>query len=138
MIKEFIDLYFERKYLLLEKYSKSHPENYDEIVKSVIELLSTDKDGKPYHCPDPKEIQELCFSSYQGALVYVIPEISDYPCRFWYVRMYYGTCGGCDTLYDIKGYCWDGTPSKKQTEQYMQLCLHIVQSIKEMDEDSVV
>lgn len=41
--------------------------------------------------------------------------------------MYYGSCTACDTLLSINEYEED-IPSEQQVEDYMILCLHLLQS----------
>lgn len=44
---------------------------------------------------------------------------------------YYGSCSGCDTLLSISQYDW-GLPTDEKVEEYMTLCLHLVQRMKSL------
>ncbi len=132
MIKEFVKEWEAKKDTLRAKYSLAHPEDYKQIVTDVIGLFD---DGSEYHgTPNKNAIHEIDDGQYQGTLVYVIPERAYQPDRYWYVRVSYGSCSGCDTLESIRMY-EEGVPSKEQVDQYMTLALHIVQRIKEMDDE---
>ena len=53
------------------------------------------------------------------------------PWEYWYVKVGYGSCSGCDTLEGIRDYP-DEPPTKEQIDAYMTLALHIVQGFKSM------
>lgn len=67
----------------------------------------------------------------QGALVYVIGATGYQPDKYWYVKVGYGSCSGCDTLEAIREY-QDGKPTERQVNKYMTLALHIVQGLRLM------
>ena len=131
MIQEFVDRFMERKDELRSKFTENAPASYKAIVKGVVEIL---------HDPDecgsisPERIHVINDGSYQGTLVFVIGADDYQPDDYWYVRVYYGSCSGCDTLEAI-GYPWEGAPSEKQLDGYMTLALHIVQRLKQMDRE---
>jgi hypothetical protein len=130
MIKEFVQKWEERKREIREKFTVSHPESYEDIVRAVIEILYDEDayDGTP----NPECIHEIDDGDYQGTLVYVVAESGYQPRTYWYVRVDYGSCSGCDTLEAIRQY--DGEPpTEEQTIQYMRLALHILQGLKQMD-----
>lgn len=91
--------------------------NYD--VKSV-DRISTDIDISDH-------------GDYQGTQIFLIhrecyqPSCGDY----WIFDNYYGSCSGCDTLLSISQYDW-GLPTDEKVEEYMHLCLHIVQRMKSL------
>lgn len=133
MIQEFVDIFMSRKSVLEEIYSKKHPDDYKEIVTNVINVLNPE--GKS-ELPDSTNIVEIDHGDYQGTLIYVIPETGYSPDKYWYVRIYYGSCSGCDTLQAINMYDED-PPTLEQHAAYMMLSLHVVQRLKEMDEEAV-
>jgi hypothetical protein len=106
-----------------------HPEDYKAIVRAVIEMLAAN--SSEYDKPDPERIHEINDGDYQGTLVYVIGASGYQPYRYWYVKVSYGSCSGCDTLEAIRGYQY-GAPDESQVSQYMTLALHITQGLKEM------
>ena len=132
MIQEFVDRFMARKERLENMFS-SHPVNYAEIVKNVVTVI-TNKDD--YDEPDPDRIHEIDDGEYQGTLVYVIAATGYQPSDYWYVKVGYGSCSGCDMLESIHGYSSDPV-TDDQKKCYMLLALHIVQGIKKMGEDTV-
>ena len=130
MIEKFVKKWEAKKETLRAKYSLAHPSNYKQIVTDVVGLF--DDRRKYSDSPNSDAIHEIDDGQYQGTLVYVIPERTYQPDKYWYVRVSYGSCSGCDTLEGIRGY-EEGAPSEEQIDQYMTLALHIVQRIKEMD-----
>jgi len=128
MIQEFVNRYMAKKDLLAAAFAK-HPENYKEIVKNVISVV-TGEDVYGIN-PDSERIHEINDCDYQGVLVYVIGGKGYQPSHYWYVKVEYGSCSGCDTLEAIKD-CGYGTPTDEQIKDYMTLALHIVQGLKKM------
>lgn len=128
MIEEFTKKYFANLQVLKEKFQKKHPEDYKELVKNVIEILTDDS----YDAIDPERIHEINDGDYQGTLVYVIADKGYQPSKYWYCRISYGSCSGCDTLESIKNYDYDTPPDEEQVKEYMQLACHVVQQLKEM------
>lgn len=140
MIPEFVKAWDARKGEIEAIYRKKHPRDYDEIVQHVIEILVDNPHGNltdrfnPQ--PDPNRIHGIDDGDYQGTLVFVIAERGYQPSVYWYVRVAYGSCSGCDTLQAIGEYM-SGTPTPDQTSQYMTLSLHVLQQLKRMDGDMV-
>lgn len=129
MIEEFTKAWFANVHAMREKFTTKHPENYREVVRSVVQMLADSSDE--YDKPDPDRIHEIDDGSYQGTLVYVIGDSSYRPNRYWYVKVGYGSCSGCDTLKGIRCY-GEGQPDEDQVSEYMTLALHIVQGLREM------
>ena len=132
MDKEFVERFNENKGQLEEFFSKEHPGNYGDIVKAVVEAI---RGENKYDSPDPERIHEIDDGDYQGTLVYVIGDGGYQPNDYWYVKVFYGSCSGCDTLEAIRGYQSD-LPTESQIEDYMTLALHIVQGLKKMGDDT--
>jgi hypothetical protein len=132
MITDFVKRFDAARPSLLAQFSEKHPANYAEIVRMVVAAVSVDE----YDDPDPERIAEVDHGSYQGTLVYVIGAKGYQPSDYWYVKVGYGSCSGCDTLEAIKGYS-DEKPTEEQAKDYMTLALHIVQGLKSMNSDSV-
>jgi hypothetical protein len=132
MITEFIKKFEDGKDKLKEQFSKKHPTSYREIVKSVIELINPDRE-KSADLPDPDQIHEIDDGDYQGTLLYVIPEKTYQPSKYWVVYVGYGSCSGCDTLQGIRCDNYhDDEVTTGQVEDYMMLALHVVQGLKEI------
>jgi hypothetical protein len=127
MIQEFIDKYMSNKNELRKLYSEKHPEDYAEVVKNVINLLSGG-----YGSPDPERIHVIDDGDYQGTLLFIIPNHGYQPRTYWAVFVDYGSCSGCDTLESIREHS-SKKPTEQQIDGYMTLSLHIVQSIKQIN-----
>lgn len=141
MIEEFTKKWFAKNHLVRQKFEAKFPDDYDDIVKAVVEMLF---DGDDYY-GDPPRLHKIDDGHYQGTLVYVISEPGYQPSTYWYVKVYYGSCSGCDTLEHIRDTAtdweddWndrvDDQRKKEGVDQLMTLALHIVQGLKEMGDD---
>lgn len=133
MIKELVASWEENKHKIENSLRLNHPDNYKELVKLVITHITQDD----YIINlDPERITEINHGGYQGTLVFVIADIGYQPSDYWYIRVSYGSCSGCDTLERIRSYDHN-PPTDEQVKDYMTLALHIVQQIKKMDGESV-
>jgi hypothetical protein len=131
MIKEFVDIFQNNSDKLREVFKLKHPGNYENIVKSIIELIASKLEN--YDSPDPERIHVIDDGDYQGTLLFVIAGKGYQPSNYWYVKVGYGSCSGCDTLESIRSWPDDGV-SDEQVKDYMQLALNIVQELKPMQE----
>lgn len=143
MIQEFVKIWDERKDKLRAVFAQKHPENYKEIVTEVIKLLEKNSENEyDFDLPSSKRVHEIDDGEYQGTLLYIIGEMTYQPEKYWFVRVNYGSCSGCDTLqaiYDNHIFNEDenrGLPNKKQLDDYMTLALHIIQGLKVLCDDS--
>lgn len=100
MIKQFVTRWNEKKDQLKSVFSERHPDDYEDLVTEVIKLVTTEKYGDC--APDPELITEIDNGDYQGTLLYVIPEKGYQPSDYYYVKVGYGSCSGCDTLQSMK------------------------------------
>ena len=128
MNTEFCLAWEKNKDKLEEYFRNTRQDEYDEY-KTLVGLLfdfvvNPEFDNKF----DTKNILEIDDGDYQGTEIYILhkdvyqPEIEDYV----YTNTYYGSCSGCDTLMGISSYS-DGLPSESQVNDYMDLCLHLLQ-----------
>ena len=126
-----VERFMENKKRIEEKIKERPPEIYKELVEIVVEQLAEKDDfGEPsFGTMDWRKIHEIDDGDYQGTLLFIIPENCYQPYDYWYVKVCYGSCSGCDTLEAIK---FD-TEEKDQLKDYMALALHIVQKIKKME-----
>ena len=130
MITEFIEIYEEKKNQIREAISKGHPESYAALVKIVLTEMFDDSED--YSCdPDCTKIHKIDDGDYQGTLLFIIPERTYQPHKYWAIKVYYGSCSGCDTLQAISEYSSD-LPTEEQIKDYMNLSLNIVQWMKEI------
>ena len=141
MIEQFTKRWFERNHEVRAKFEAQIPDSYTHIVKAVVEMLH---DEDEYDSIDPSRIHEIDDGDYQGTLLYVIGNSSYQPTNYWYVKVGYGSCSGCDTLQAITSGNWghdseeEAQAWKKQAvDQLMTLALHIVQGLKLMGEEEV-
>lgn len=130
MIREFVDAWDSRKQEVREKFELKHPDSYGDVVRAVVGILG---DSEAYGSPDPDRITSINHGDYQGTLLFVIGANGYQPDDYWYVKVNYGSCSGCDTLQAIWEYSSD-PPTDKQVDEYMTLALHIVQGLKSMNE----
>jgi hypothetical protein len=84
--------------------------------------------------PDPERIHVIDDGDYQGTLVYVIGSKNYQPDVYWYVKVSYGSCSNCDTLAAIRDNA-NTPPTAEQIKDYITLALHIVQGLKEMEDE---
>ena len=141
MIEQFTKRWFSHNHIVREQFEKELPHSYSDIVEAVITMLH---DEDEYASIDPERIHKIDDGNYQGTLVYVIGESGYQPSTYWYVKVEYGSCSGCDTLENIlsgdyghetqeEADAW----KKNAINELMTLALHIVQGLKQMGEDSV-
>jgi hypothetical protein len=139
MIEEFTKRWFEKSHMVRAKFEEKLPDEYADIVRAVVEILHNED---MYATIDPKRIHEINDGDYQGTLLYVIADSSYQPSTYWYVKVDYGSCSGCDTLQHILSGDWGHETDeeaaawkKSAIDQLMTLALHIVQGLKEMGDD---
>ena len=130
MIKKFVKRFMQNKQQLREKFAGSHPDEYVDIVKAVISSIGASEYGEP----SPERIHQIDDGDYQGTLLFVIAAGGYQPSEYWFVKVDYGSCSGCDTLQAISEYSSE-PPTEDQLDQYMTLALHIVQGLKPMQGD---
>ena len=132
MIQILIDRFRDRKHLLEAKFAEKHVDSYAELVKMVIELLADEEYTCEGFSADAARIHQIDDGDYQGTLVFVIGEKGYQPNRYWYARIYYGSCSGCDALQGIGNYSSEA-PSAGQVAEYSLLALHVVENLREMN-----
>ena len=129
MIKNFIEAWEKGKGELEKEFSKNHPQDYKDIFKRVVELLENFSNR-----PKPNKNATYCIDDgdYQGTLLFIVGEKTYQPYRYWYVKIDYGSCSGCDTLRRIQEDNYRNPPTPQQVKDYMTLALHMVQNLKEI------
>ena len=135
MIEGFVKKFMDGKGKLEEVFKKRHPESYKDLVVEVARLLGENEDDDDV--PDFERVHQIDDGDYQGTLVYVIGAKGYQPSIYWYVKISYGSCSGCDTLEGIKGYS-DDPSTDEQVKDYIGLCLNIVQGLKIMGEEFAI
>jgi hypothetical protein len=129
MITEFITRFDANRDKLREQFAKNPPSNYEALVKAVVDILKTDE----YGGITSERLHTIDDGDYQGTLLFVIGAEGYQPSTYWYVKVSYGSCSGCDTLEAIDR-SYDGTVSEQALDDYMMLALHIVQGLKLMED----
>lgn len=129
MDKAIVAAWDENKAKVQAVFEAAHPEDYKTVIRAVVQMLHDASDE--YTKPDPERIHEINDGNYQGTLVYVIGATGYQPDEYWYVKVGYGSCSGCDTLEAIRCY-EDGVPTADHVKQYMLLALHVVQGMRQM------
>lgn len=139
MIKSFIKSW-EKNKDKLEEYIKTHKQqeydSYKFLVKLIFDLvINPDVNVCGDGIFDTDEIDVLDHGDYQGTFIFILHRNTYQPCVDEYVYTYveYGSCSVCDTLQSIHRYDED-EPDENQVEDYMTLCLHLVQHCKPMGE----
>lgn len=129
MIEAFTKAWFANLHDMRAKFEEQHPLDYESLVRAVVQMLHDSSDD--YAKPDPERIHSIDDGDYQGTLVFVIGSTGYQPSTYWYCRISYGSCSGCDSLQGICNFSYD-KPDKQQVDQYMTLALHVVQQLREM------
>ena len=137
MIEEFTKRWFSHNHMVREQFEKQIPNSYMDIVKAVVTMLH---DENVYDSIDPERIHEIDDGHYQGTLLYVIAADGYQPSDYYYVKIGYGSCSGCDTLEAITSGDWGHETQeeadawkKTAVENCMTLALHVVQGLKKME-----
>ena len=133
MDEKMVKRWFDGQDKVRAKFTAAHPGDYRAIVTEVVRVLA---DENEYESPDPKRVHQIDDGDYQGTLVFVIGAAGYQPSSYWYVRVSYGSCSGCDTLEALRGYSGE-PPTTEQVDGYMTLALHVVQRMKKMDGEYV-
>lgn len=137
MIQKYVDAWFRNKHKVEKNLYKAHPQDYGQLVTMVVFALDDDGYQKYESRLDPSKIHTFGGDDYQGDYLFLIQE--KHPgygsAESWCtVLVGYGSCSGCDTLQRIEA---DGEygkpPNAEQVKQYMTLCLHIVQGLKQVE-----
>lgn len=102
MIQEFVDKWNNGASAAVRaQIAQKHVTSYTELVRMVVEALA---EGSEYGGMDASKIHQIDDGDYQGTLLFVIPENTYQPSTYWAVKVYYGSCSGCDTLQAIHSY----------------------------------
>ena len=134
MIKGFGEKWYKNKDKL-EDYIKNHGQSdycsYNDLVKLVIHFIINDENNDNYDNYDEENLIEINDGDYQGTLIFITHLNTYQPDEYEYIQTFvnYGSCSYCDTLLGISNY-EDGKPSESQVEDYMMLCLHLLENFK--------
>lgn len=130
MIDKFVSVWDEHKGELEEKYSSEHPDSYDSIVTDLISFLGRHIDDYG-ETPNSDRVTVIDDGDYQGYRMWIVGSDGYQPSTYWAFSTYYGSCSGCDTFEAIRSW-GDETPTEQNTEDYMKLALHLLQSARQI------
>lgn len=130
----FVNQWEENKDALRAHFATTPQSEYDsyeaivELVLSIAVPLASD------WCDDGWRVDQMTVldhGHYQGTKLFIVPKDTYQPCvsNYIIIDVSYGSCSGCDTLQAITSYD-EELPSEDQINQYMTLCLHIVQNMR--------
>lgn len=133
MIQELVDRFIAAEAKTKKKIAAKRPSDYTDIVRSVVEIVTNPEDDWADDSLDPDRIHRIDDGDYQGTLVFVIGAKGYQPDEYWYVKVSYGSCSGCDTLQAIEE-SWehDAALTEREIQGYYTLMLHTVQGLKKM------
>lgn len=120
MKQSLVDRLDANKEAALDFLRKGQDCDYRDLVKYLVSL---DEEM------DPERITEIDHGNYQGTLLYVIGAEGYQPDRFWYVKVGYGSCSGCDELEAVQGY----GDEIEDLEGYYKLLHDIAAGFREMN-----
>lgn len=103
MIREFVEAFEQNEEWVRQELKDNPPHHYIDIVTAAIRGITVDSQitYNWMSIPDHERIVEIDHGDYQGTYIYVIGETDYQPRDYWYVRVGYGTCSGCDELQAI-------------------------------------
>jgi hypothetical protein len=131
MIRRFTDKFIASESDVKAELAKAHPEDYDALVRRVIEIVTGDDNDYEHDQPDHERITVIDHGDYQGTRLYIIGAKGYEPSTYWSIFVDYGSCSGCDTLEAIRHYA-DDPPNAEQVQEYWTLMLHMAQSMCEV------
>jgi hypothetical protein len=140
MNNNIVNLWEQNNEILRNYFKTTIQENY-QSYKSLVKLITEyilNNHEESYDIPkyDIEHITIIDDGDYQGTQLFLIPEDTYQPSASNYLvtYTYYGSCSGCDTLQGIHGY-EDDLPNEEQVNDYMSLCLHLIQRMKSLYEN---
>jgi hypothetical protein len=101
MGKSLVDLLDDNRNDALRFLSETYA-GYDGLVEYLVKLHAS-KDE--YEGMDPERITAIDHGDYQGTRVFVVGGKGYQPSRYWYVKVGYGSCSGCDAYEDERASC---------------------------------
>lgn len=133
MDKEIIQRWENGKENLRTYFFAHRQEEYDSYKKIVSVLIS---ECLNYGINDKREkispsFEVSDYGEYQGTQIFLLHKDDYQPDagKYYIFDNYYDSCSGCDTLLSISMYD-SGIPTESQVEEYMALCLHMVQRMR--------
>lgn len=102
----------------------------EEVLMAICDYEPVDSSSN-YGIPNYNRITVIDDGDCQGTLLFVIPENCYQPSEYYYVKVGYGSCSGCDTLlWVLECYKYN---KEKALEDLMTLALHVFQGLKKLE-----
>lgn len=138
MIESFVKKFDSKRPWLREQLGKpcDRSPSYGDLVRLLCTALEDPDDDSDF--PDPARITRIDHGDYQGTIVFVIAAGGYQPHNHWATWVWYGSCGGCDTLQSINDdvpYDYEHgkyTPSDKNVDAWLTVMLHLLQHMTEI------
>lgn len=117
MIQELIDQFIKNKRYAEAVFIKEQPDSYMKLLRVALEAIAVDFDDNK-HRPDPERIHGIDDGDYQGTLLFIVGAVGYQPCKYFWVKVNYGSCSGCDAL---------------EVEGYLALAQHLVEGLRVLE-----
>jgi len=137
MIDRFVKEFYNKRQLLLDKFGEDHPENYEAIFETLIEVLFGDKSDDGCYDEWPYNFQVL---NYGDNLLFIATSRNIKPNRYWVCSVDYGTCTVCDSFKSVrcKTLSTSYEPTEEQANGYLTMALHMLQNLVEIKKESLL
>lgn len=111
--------------------NNNQPGSYSALVKAVISQV-LNNGVNDYWEQFSEDFIKIDDGDYRGTLLFILHKNVDAPSvrHYYYCDIRYGSCSACDAFLSVREQSYDKTPTEKQVNGYMKLCLHIIQQIK--------
>ena len=142
MIKKFVEQWDKYKDDLRAEIATrtDHTEwSYQDLFTLLCKVVINGGDIPSYQKLDTFNITKIDYGDYQGTIIFIIPLDTYQPSSYdtFYTVVEYGSCSGCDTLQSIQanGDYGETVPNATQVNDYMELCLHMLQRFHAFEEN---
>ena len=142
MIESFVKKFDSKRQWLREQLGQpcDIKPSYEDLMHLLCTALEDRDDDDFCSCdfPDPTRITRIDHGDYQGTIVFVVASGGYQPHNHWATWVWYGSCGGCDTLQAINDevpYDYENgkyTPSDKNVDAWLTVMLHLLQHMTEI------
>lgn len=138
MEKNIVDRFMQTKVRLAARFADRHPAHYRDLFTTLIDVLNAEYEDTLF---EMDSIAQVSFGDgCQGMLAFFVAAYDEE--GFYATKVAYGSCSSCDTLkrireaegwYDEDGEDAEvGAPTEQQVAEYVTLCLHLVQRMKQI------
>lgn len=103
-------------------HTQDYPD-YEDLLAKALEIVARDGTFRHY-TPDPTRIHKIDDGDWQGTLLFVVAADGYQPDTYWFTKVDYGSCSGCDTLDAARGHGGEG-----DWEPMYLVALHMLQNM---------